>query len=135
MVWAFLLEQILREKGLWKLVEPAIIQTLNVGASSSNVTSTTQLPLGATDISGTSNTGQASSSSSESASTARTRTAHSSYTQRHKERIIIIISKTISSSIIPTVMRFGTDPDLLWIALKREYESAAKENTPRSQDD
>lgn len=40
MVWAFLFEQILREKGLWELVQPPIVQALavqiaNVGTSSS----------------------------------------------------------------------------------------------------
>lgn len=47
------------------------------------------------------------------------------FTQRDKDRVIIIISKTVSSTIIPTVMRFETEPPLLWNALKQKYESAA----------
>lgn len=45
--------------------------------------------------------------------------------QKHKERVIIIITKTVTSSIFPAVRRLRADPDKLWATLKRKCESSA----------
>lgn len=44
--------------------------------------------------------------------------------QRDNDRVIIIISKTVSYQIIPTVIRLRSDPEKLWVTLKNKYESA-----------
>lgn len=44
--------------------------------------------------------------------------------QKHKDRVIIIITKTVHSSIFPIVSRLCNDPSKLWVTLKKKYESS-----------
>lgn len=45
--------------------------------------------------------------------------------QKHKERVIVIITKTVTASIFPVVSRLHSDPFMLWATLKKKYESSA----------
>ncbi|CAM6111018.1 unnamed protein product [Calypogeia fissa] len=98
MVWAFIVEQILREKGLWYIIENNDTVTLirrNSTGSEIETEAQSQRTISIADR------------------------------QRDVERVIIIITKTVSASVIPTVMTFRSDPTGLWVALKNQFESAA----------
>lgn len=123
MVWAF---QILREKGLWDLIQPVIIQAL--GTNTTGGLNVSAPPLSSSRA-GTSGTTKLASSSSAGTGTAQAQSslfgAQSTFMPPDIERVLIIISKTSSktdsSFIIPIVMRFCTEPEQLWIAFKQKY--------------
>lgn len=84
LIWAFLLEQILREKGLWDLVQPAFLQALSMSVTSSSSPSTGSSQQAPSSSSGV--TGQApSSSASGGAGATSTTAAQSTFTQKDKE--------------------------------------------------
>lgn len=74
-------------------------------------------------------TQQTSGSSSGASTSSETTTGVSSAAnpdlEKHKERVIIIITKTVTTSIFPTVRRLRSDPSRLWATLKRKYEPSA----------
>ncbi|CAM6112547.1 unnamed protein product [Calypogeia fissa] len=99
-LWAFLLEQILREKGLWDVVSPPK-STNGASSSQSGDSSGTPLPpppdpsIAAAEI------------------------------QKKKEKIIIIITMTVNRSIFPTVQRMRDDPAKLWVTLQKKFQPMA----------
>lgn len=126
MVWAFLLENILREKELWELVQPDILQPQPSTSSGTTAAPSTSSGTTATSSSTAPTTAAATSTTTIGQSTSSaTTTTQSSFTQKDKDRVIIIICKTVSSTIIPTVMRLRAAPDQLWISLKKRYKPAA----------
>lgn len=108
-IWAFHVEQILREKDLWYVVDPSL--------------NNSQISTGSS-VGGSSSTNSGSSSTGGTGVVTGT-TATTVPNQKHLERVIIILTKTVTASIFPIVSRLRADPNKLWATLKKKFESSA----------
>ncbi|CAM6116227.1 unnamed protein product [Calypogeia fissa] len=101
-VWAFLVEQVLRERDLWDLVDPQ--KTQNAAAASTS--------------SDSSNTGTPDSQGGDQAQI-------NVLDSKKRQKIVSVIASTVTRLIIPTVQRLASDPAKLWLTLKRKYQPSA----------
>ncbi|CAM6115755.1 unnamed protein product [Calypogeia fissa] len=104
MIWSFMVEQTLREKDLWDIVDPPSATSAATTSETSTTTST---------------------ASSIAAAILAAASVPLPASTQDKDRVIIIITKTVSATVVPVIMRFRDDPQKLWSTLKRNYESAA----------